>query len=72
MKIGWRRAPNAGTQGWVSQDGVWKIRGPLMGKPIFWLYRNGSRYTTTGRYEDAVHFASAAAAKTFVDNLGVL
>ena len=50
--------------GWVR--GSWRIKGPIMGKPMFWLYRNGLRYTPTGKFDDAVSFATAAAAKQFV------
>lgn len=63
----WRRC---GT-GWVSADGAWRVRGPLMGKAMFWLYRVGSgRFTPTGRYEDAVNFKSAAAAKRYAEQEG--
>jgi hypothetical protein len=33
----------------------------------FWLYHNGLRYTPTGRFEDAVSFASATAAKRYAE-----
>jgi hypothetical protein len=32
---------------------------------LYWLYRNGSRYTPTGRYDDAVSFPSAPAARAY-------
>lgn len=60
---GWTRS----WKGWVSTDGVWTIRGPIFGQPMFWLYRDGSRFTPTGRYNDAVSFTTAAEAKAFVE-----
>lgn len=45
---------------WLSADGRWRVRGPLMGKRMFWLFLNGARYTPTGRFEDAPSFATAA------------
>jgi hypothetical protein len=47
----------------------WRVRGPILGKPMFWLYRDGSRYTPTGDFEDALNFASARAAMAFVEAL---
>lgn len=67
--VRWWRLPRAGSGGWLSQDGRWTVRGPIMGKPMFWLYVDGRRYTPSGRYEDAVSFKSAAAAKRFVVDL---
>lgn len=49
--------------GWTSSDGAWTVRGPMFGKPMFWLYYQNHRYTPTGRYDDAVRFNTAAAAK---------
>lgn len=61
----WTRAPRAGTNGWVS--GGWTVRGPLMGKAVYWLYKDGQRYTETGRYDDAPYFTTAAEAKAFAE-----
>ena len=56
----WRRTAT----GWVSTDGRWRVRGPIMGQKMFWLYRVGfGRFTPTGRYEDVVSFPTAAQAK---------
>ena len=54
--------------GWTMQDagGRWRIRGPIMGKRRYWLYRNASRVSRIGTYEDACTFASVAAAKAYV------
>lgn len=62
----WHRAAHGALR---SSDGRWSIRGPIFGAPMFWLYRDGSRYTPTGRFEDAVHFATAADARRFVSTL---
>jgi hypothetical protein len=55
------------TGGWTSHDGLcrWTIRGPIMGKPMFWLYRDGARFTPSGRYDDVVSFTTARKAKAF-------
>ncbi len=62
--------------GYISADGVFRIRGPLGFKVlagrkvgVFWLYRNGSRYTPTGHYADAVMFPTALQAKQFAESL---
>ena len=54
--------------GWTAHDGLcrWTIRGPIMGKPMFWLYRDGSRFTPTGRYDDVVSFTTVREAKAKV------
>ena len=50
--------------GWVSGD--WKVRrAPSFNRPLFWLYYRHARFTPTGRYDDAVSFPTAAAAKDF-------
>lgn len=41
---------------WIS--GPWRIRGPIMGKEMFWLYRDG--------YDDALSFRTLIAAKNYV------
>jgi len=49
--------------GWVSNDGRWRIRGPVFGRTEFWLYRVGAgRYTPSGHHDDAVAFATLAEA----------
>ena len=58
----WRRS----LDGWVSSDGRWRIRGPIMGQRMYWLYWDGTRYTPTGRYADSVHFTSVQGARAFV------
>lgn len=59
----WRRAANGD---WIACDGAWRIRGPMMGRRMYWLYRNGTRVTPTGRFEDAVSFTTSSAAKGYV------
>ncbi len=56
------------TAGWTMHDGVsrWTIRGPIMGKPMFWLYRDNTRFTPTGRYDDVVSFKTAREARAKV------
>ena len=65
----WRKGP----LGWVTTDGRWRIRGPVYGKPMFWLYgphpQHHGRYTPTGNYEDVVNFPTARAAKDYVATL---
>jgi len=46
--------------------GEWRIRGPIFGRSMFWVYRAGSRYTPSGRFDDAVSFPSITLAKGFV------
>lgn len=53
----------------LSDDGQWRIRGPIWGKRMYWLYRNGSRYTPTGSYEDVANFTSLKVAQKFVETL---
>jgi hypothetical protein len=62
-KIGWRRS----LDGWTKD--VARVRGPIMGKDMFWVYINGSRYTPTGHFEDAVSFATGAAARAYADEI---
>jgi hypothetical protein len=62
----WVKAPT----GWLrwTRLGRWRIRGPIWGKPMYWLYLNGSRVTATpGDYNTAVSFPTVAAAKRYVD-----
>jgi len=73
-KMGWRKCPNAGSHGWLSTDGRWKIRGPIWGKPMYWLYYNptpghggAGRFSETGHYEDSLSFPTASAAKKYVE-----
>lgn len=61
----WAKSPT----GWISDNGAWRIRGPIMGKPMYWLYLYGARYTPTNNYEDCVHFSSVQSAKRFVSML---
>lgn len=51
--------------GWTANDGIarWTIRGPIIGISMFWLYRNGSRFTPTGRYDDVVSFTTTREAQ---------
>lgn len=58
--------------GFVSDNGNWRIRGPLFGKQIYWLYQGGQRHcAVAGEYDTAVSFDSLKAAKAFVDeNVG--
>jgi hypothetical protein len=64
MKLIWKRRA---VGGWISADGVWTVRGPIMAKPMFWLYRGTNRYTPTGKYNDAVNFKTAAEAKRYAE-----
>jgi hypothetical protein len=52
-----------------SVKGPWRVRGPIMGKPMYWLHLNGSRYTPTGLFNDAPSFVSRRAAEAFADCL---
>jgi len=60
----WRRTA---TGGWLSPDGRWRVRGPIFGKAMYWLYHDGGRYTPTGRYDDVVNFPSARQARQYAD-----
>ncbi len=53
------------TGNWLSEDRKWLIRGPIFGKPMYWLYDaiNHCRYTPTGKYDDVVNFPSLKEAK---------
>lgn len=64
----WRRTASGN---WITVDGKWTIRGPIMGKPMYWLYDsvNHVRYTPTGKYDDCVNFPTVAEAKKFVTKL---
>ena len=72
--MNWRRTS---TGGWISEDGVWKVRGPIFGFSMYWLYYNplapkgkgaGQRYLREeGNYDSAVSFRSAGAAKKFAE-----
>jgi hypothetical protein len=47
----------------------WTIRQvtfSAIGHRLFWVYRNGTRYTPTGKYDDAVSFDTLREAKEFV------
>ena len=69
---GWKKSPAGG---WVSPSGSYSVRGPIMGQKMYWLYyrapgeKAGSRWTPTGRYQDAVNFTTVKAAKAFVASL---
>lgn len=60
--------------GWTGHNGLcrWAVRGPIMGKPMFWLYREGSRFTPTGRFADVVSFKTAREAKKYATQRGGL
>lgn len=66
MTQSWRRRK---VGGWITADGKWSIRGPIMGVTMWWLYRGNNRYSPTGKYDDAVNFSSVSSAKKFVDKL---
>jgi GNAT superfamily N-acetyltransferase len=63
----WRRTASGD---WLSPDSCWKIRGPIFGKPMYWVYHDGGRYTPTGKYDDVVHFTTVAMAKKFIESMG--
>jgi hypothetical protein len=68
MAITWRKS----LDGLIAVDGRgdrWRIQGPIMAKAMFWVRRNGHRYTPTGKYDDAVSFKTVKEAKGFVDQL---
>lgn len=51
---------------------AYATRGPIRmhdGSTMYWLYVDGSRYTPTGKYDDAVHFKTDREAQVFADNL---
>jgi len=64
-EIVWKKA----LDGYVSLDGVWKIRGPLFGKRIFWIYKNGQRFCETEKYDSAVSKPSLNQAKKYVQSI---
>lgn len=74
MAVEWRKDCMGG---WITVDGRWRLRvAPSFRLPCWWLYGprprltvSASRYTPTGRYEDAVSFLSVKAGKEFVKNL---
>lgn len=65
-KIPWRKS----LDGQVAVDvcgHTWRIRGPIYGKPMFWLYRDGDRVCERpGDYDSAVHFTSIRDAHHYV------
>lgn len=74
MKHNWRKTAQGN---YVSPDGAWKLRkitfglGRRGGKVMWWLYngKTHTRYTPTGKYDDAVNFPSVVAGIKFVNNL---
>lgn len=62
-KHGWTRS----LDGWVKGNA--RVRGPIMGSEMFWVYVGGSRYTPTGSIEDAVSFPTGLEARKFADTL---
>ena len=64
----WIKTP-FGFVGIDEQGTRWSVRGPILGNPMWWLYRDGNRYTPTGHYDDAVSFPTAKAAKAFVTDV---
>lgn len=62
----WRRSPYGYAATGKSR---WTVRGPIWSKPVFWLYRDGSRYTPTGSYEDVVRFETSAEARAFAERV---
>lgn len=66
-KMQWKKV----LDGWLSKNGKWRIRGPIMSKPMYWLIQTGvGRYTPTGKYEDVVSFTTLDAAKQYAETLG--
>lgn len=58
--------------GWVSLSPAgtrWAVRGPIMGRRMFWLYRDGLRFSPTGRHNDALCFSTSAAAKMCAEGI---
>lgn len=55
--------------GWVSDDGHWVIRRVSFLKITYWLYRDHTRYTPTGKFEDSLYFTTANRAKKYVESL---
>lgn len=56
---------------YLSNDGRWRLRkvsfGRGAGHPTrYWLYRDGSRFTPTGAFDDGLSFVSLVKAKRFV------
>lgn len=66
MKLKWRRRAIGG---WITEDGKWTVRGPIMSKPMFWLYFGTNRYTPTGRYSDSVNFTTSKKAKEYAEQI---
>ena len=61
----WKRAANGDII-----SGSWRVRGPkILGVPMCWIYRDGLRYTTTGRFNDAVSCVSLSVAKKFIESV---
>lgn len=62
---GWRKTAT----GWVRGDGKWRVRGPIMGKPMYWIYRVGAgRLRRGAAFDTAVSFPTATAARNYVDH----
>lgn len=61
----WRRT----FDGWISGDGQWRVRGPMMGRRMFWLYHSGLRVRTGVGYDTAVHYQTAREAKQAIREL---
>jgi len=72
-KIRWKKGA---TGDWISDDGTWRLRLISGATPVmWWLYQRAagsygaSRYTPTGRYDDAVNFTSAKEGMKFVEEI---
>ena len=64
----WRRIP-IGDSLWDDGVSSWRVRGPMWGLRMFWLYHDGLRYTPTGLFRDAMSFRTRRAAKAFADKI---
>jgi len=66
-RLGWRKNP----WGWTSTRGRsrWMVKGPILGLRVYWLYRDGSRYTPTGSEGGVVCFRSAGSARACAERL---
>lgn len=67
--INWLAGP-LGNFGAIIFGDRWTIRQitfSALGRRTFWVYKNGSRYTPTGKYDDAVSFETLEAAKQLIE-----
>ena len=53
--------------GWIS--GRWRLRRRQGIRILWWVYRDGSRYSATGKFTDSVSFSCLRDAKRYVSKV---